>query len=547
MFIRVKDRSNGKKSVQIVETFRRGTKVHQKIFRHVGQAENDREVEVLKNLAHSIIIETKEKRQPVLPLFSPEGIYCPQKSKTQTEDTVKVKELREEQRIITGIGEVYGKLYTDLGFDTLITGTRKDAQWNSIIKSCVLARLANPASKRRTASLLEEDYAIKIPLEKIYRMMDHVAEHEESIKKDVGQATLSLFNQRVDVLFFDVTTLYFESVDTDDLRDFGFSKDCKFKETQVTLALVTTTDGLPITYEVFPGNMYEGHTLLKMVKKLKEQYTLETILLVADRAMFTTNNLDFMDEEGVNYIVAGRLRSLSKDIKEDIVSSSNYKTVVVENELHWMKEYDYNNRRLIVSYSTDRARKDAADRQRLIDRLMKRVKGKKLKIKDLIPNYGTKKYIDIAGGEVSINEAKIEKDAQWDGLHGVITNVEEETATNILARYKGLWQIEEAFRISKHDLKMRPIYHWTPARIQAHIALCFLAYTVVKQALYRVASQQMPMSFEQMRNELLHVQSSIVIDRKSRKKYVIPSHTTLNQEKIYRAFGLKRSDVPYAI
>ena len=547
MYIRVKNRENGKKSVQIVETFRRGTNVHQKILRHVGQAENDREVDVLKQLAQSIIVEIKNEKQPVLPLFAPEDIYCSQKPKAPTDDTVAIKELREEQRIVTGIGEVFGKLYSDLGFDTLLRGTRKNAQWNTILKSCVLARLANPVSKRRTASLLEEDYAIKISLEKIYRMMDHVAEKEETIKKAVGQTTLSLFNQTVDVLFFDVTTLYFESVVKDELRDFGYSKDCKFKETQVTLALVTSTDGLPITYEVFPGNMYEGHTLLKMVKKLKEQYTLATILLVADRAMFTNANLDGMDEEGVNYIVASRLRSLSKDIKEDIISSSDYTAAVVENELHWVKEYANNNRRLIVSYSSERAKKDAADRQRLIDRVMKRVKNKKIKIKDLIPNYGTKKYLDITGGEAVINETKIEQDGKWDGLHGVITNVEEETAANILSRYKGLWQIEEAFRISKHDLKMRPIYHWTPARIKAHITLCFLAYTVAKQAVYRVTSQQMPLSFGQMRNELLHVQSSIVIDRKSRKKYVIPSHTSLNQEKIYRVFGLKRSVVPYAL
>ena len=548
MFIRVKERSNGKKSIQIVENHRRGDNVHQQIIRHVGQAVTEREVETLKKLAYSIIAEAKNRRQPVLPLFAPEDIYGHKRVRKETEDKVKVKNLREEQRIIEGIGEIFGKLYNELGFDNLIGKSKKDNQWNAILKSCVIARIANPVSKRRTASLLEEDYAIKIPLEKIYRTMDHVASREQKIKGKVCNGTLNLFEQKVDVLFFDVTTLYFESVIKDDVRNFGFSKDCKFNQTQIVLALVTTTEGLPITYEIFPGNIYEGHTLIKMVKQLKERYSINNILLVADRAMFNNDNIKLMEHEEVNYIIAAKLKGLPKDIKEDIILSSDYKASVVENELHWIKEYVYKGKRLIVSYSCNRAKKDASDRERLVERLMKRAKDGKVRLKDIISNYGSKKYLQIANSDAEINEAKIAEDAKWDGLHGVITNMEKEsTPSSILSRYRGLWQIEEAFRINKHDLKMRPIYHWSPKRIKAHIAICFLAFTLAKQAVYRITHQQMPMSFEQIREELLHVQCSLVIDMETKKRYVMPSHTTLNQEKIYRAFGLKRSVVPYAI
>lgn len=546
MFIRVKEKNNGKKSIQIVESYRRGNKVQQKIIRHIGQAVTEQEVEILKKLAQSIIVGVEDKRQPVLPLFAPEDIYGHKKAKKKTEDKVNIKNLREEQRIIEGIGEVFGKLYSDLSFDDLIGGSRKDEQWNKILKSCVLSRVANPASKKRTASLLEEDYAIKIPLEKIYRMMDHVSERENDIKEKVGKKTISLFKEKIDVLFFDVTTLYFESMEKDELRNFGFSKDCKFKESQVVLALVTTTKGLPITYEVFPGNMYEGHTLIKMVKELKGRYDINNVLLVADRGMFSNDNLKLMETEGINYIVAARLKSLTKKTKEDIIKSNEYKACVLENKLHWIKEYDYRNRRLIVSYNSQRARKDTFDRQRLLERLMKKSKEGKIKIKDIIPNYGTKKYLKINNDDVVINESKIEEDEKWDGLHGVITNVKEESAIKILSHYSRLWEIEETFRISKHDLRMRPIYHWTPKRIKSHIAICFLALTLAKQAVYRISVQQVPMSFEQIRNELLHVQSSIVIDRETKKKYSIPSHVTINQKKIYQAFGLKRSGVPCA-
>jgi len=176
---------------------------------------------------------------------------------------------------------------------------------------------------------------------------------------------------------------------------------------------------------------------------------------------------------------------------------------------------------------------------------MKKVKGNKIHVKDLIPNYGSKKYITVENSSATINQEKIEADAQWDGLHGVITNVADKTPGELLSRYRELWQIEEAFRINKHDLKMRPIFHWTENRIKAHIAICFLAFTLAKQAVYRIALQQDPMSFEQIRNELLHAQSSVVIDLASQKKYVIPSHVTVHQKKLYQVFGLKRSQVPY--
>jgi transposase len=544
MFVRVKPKPNGKRSIQIVESYRRADQVSQKIVRHVGQAVTDREVEEMTRLAQSMINEMETDKQPCLPFLDPLKVLKGNRQKKESSDTVKIKNLREEQRIIDGIGDVFGKLYDDLKLDKLIFGTHKDEQWNDILESCVLARIANPVSKRRSASLLEEDYGIKIPLERIYRMMDHVADRESDIKQRIAQTTLSLFQEQVDVLFFDVTTLYFESIDTDELRAFGFSKDCKFKEVQVVLALVTTTKGLPITYKLFPGNTYEGGTLVEMVKDLQTQYAIKNILLVADRAMFSEENLSFMESLGIQYIVAAKLKTLSKSFKSDILHA-DYKEEVIGDELHWLKEFEHKSRRLVVGYSAKRAGKDAADRQRLVDRLMKKVKGDKIKVKDLIPNYGSKKYISVENGSASINQEKIKADAEWDGLHGVITNATDKTSSELLSRYRELWQIEEAFRISKHDLKMRPIFHWTENRIKAHIAICFLAFTLAKQAVYRIALQQEPMSFEQIRNELLHAQSSVVIDLASQKKYMIPSHVTVNQKKLYQAFGLKRSQAPY--
>lgn len=545
MFIRVKKKPNGKRAVQVVESYRRADKVTQKIIRHVGQGVTDKEIEELKKIADSIIIETKNNRQPVLPFIKPEDMYSKLK-KRPTKDLVNISDLKEEQRVIDGFNDVLGKLYSDLNLDTVIKRTKKNRQWNDILKTLAIARVSNPESKKRTSSFLEQDYGIKIPLEKIYRTMDHVFECEDIIKKHIAESTLSLFNDKVDILFFDVTTLYFESFLADGLREFGFSKDCKFKETQVVLALITTTNGLPITYKLFSGNMYEGHTLIEMIEELKKTYTVSDILLVADRAMFTSGNLALMDSQGIRYIVSARLRTMSNELKEEILGN-DYRATVINDELNWFKELSHKGRRLIVSYSKNRAKKDIKDRQRLIERLMRKVKDKKIKISDMIPNYGTKKYIRINNQTAEINESKISDDARWDGLHGIITNSKEENIEVLLSKYRGLWQIEEAFRVNKHDLKMRPVYHWTENRIRAHISICFLAYTLVKQSIHRIKIQYKTMSFEQIRNELAHAQSSILVDTSAKKKYCIPSHVTINQKKIYQVFGLKRSNVPFEV
>lgn len=544
MFVRTKEKPNGKTSVQIVESYRNADKVSQKIVRHVGQAVTEMEVEELKRLAQKIIVEMKNQRSPVLPCFSPDDIYgakvCPQ----VIDDKVDIAGLREEQRIVEGIGAVFGRLYEDLGLTKALGNTQKDASWNEILKACVLARIANPVSKYRTASMLEQDYGVRIALEKIYRMMDRLIEHERQIKDTIAASTLGLFEGRLDVAFFDVTTLFFESVSEDELRAFGFSKDCKFKETQVVLALVTTTDGLPITYRLFPGNIYEGHTLISMVEDIRKVYEVGNVLLVADRAMFSMDNLEAMDERGIKYIVASRLKQLPNQLRKEILESEDFSPTVVEDEFHWVKEFSYNQRRLVVSYSSKRAKKDASDRSRLIERLLKKVKDGKVKIKDVIPNYGTKKYLALRDKEAFVDESKIERDAFWDGLHGVLSNTDELTPTQIISRYRGLWSIEESFRISKHDLKMRPIYHWTPERIRSHILICFIAYALVRQSMYRITRQYEPMSFEKIRNELLHAQASILVDTATNRKYILPSKTTPVQKKLYHIFGLKRSEVP---
>ncbi|MCB0361510.1 MAG: hypothetical protein KDD35_02235 [Bdellovibrionales bacterium] len=154
-----------------------------------------------------------------------------------------------------------------------------------------------------------------------------------------------------------------------------------------------------------------------------------------------------------------------------------------------------------------------------MDRLLGKAKNGKIKIGDLIGNSGTKKYLKVTNGEAQINHEKIAQDSQWDGLHGVISNVEDQTIEKLLDRYRGLWKIEQAFRINKTDLKMRPIYHWKPRRIRAHIGICFLAYAIICSVNKTIKSQGKDLSFNQIRDELLRDQFSLVEDKRSHNMY----------------------------
>lgn len=174
--------------------------------------------------------------------------------------------------------------------------------------------------------------------------------------------------------------------------------------------------------------------------------------------MFNDANLTTLEKLNIEYVVAAKLKSLPKEVKNKIISNKEVQSDQVK---YWHQEYEFKNRRLIVSYTEDRKNKDEYDRKILVERLEKKITDKTVPLSQLITNQGTKKYLNIKpGSTATINREKIKDDSKWDGLHGVITNKENQReVSEILQTYKGLWQIEEAFRITKTDLKFRPIYH----------------------------------------------------------------------------------------
>lgn len=576
MFVRVTRTPNSpRQSVKVVASVRDGLKVRQVMLHHVGIASSEDEVEKLKQLGREFIAQEqlrqeRESKQGLL--FAQESVEERQAAldalETRKQDkkgrkpnqtlqdvapdtVIALADLVEERRTIEGIHDVAGAVYDRLGYQTLLP-RKKDQER---LKDLVLMRLADPSSKLKAQQLLENRFAKTHDLDAIYRVMDKLLPKIGEMKALTFKNTQQLIPGTVDVLFFDCTTLYFESTADDDLRCYGYSKDHRFNTTQVVLALATNADGLPVGYELFEGNKAEVTTLLACIESWRALFSIGSVCFVADRAMMSKENVKALEAAGHTYVIAAKLRQLPADLKQQILDEGRYESCVFGDQVGRVGEFTYNGGRLIVSYKEDRAQRDQHQRQKVVEKIEKRL-GKSGATANLITNKGVKKYTKTDNAKTVLDEEKIQLDAIWDGLHGVITNIKpplkegevvppfakpekRATATEILCRYARLWKIEESFRLNKHTLSMRPIYHFKPERIHAHIAICYMAYTVLRRLEYTLALTH-KMSPETVLGELMNVQSSFYRHVKTDKLYRMPGRFSQKAAKIYNALHIKR-------
>jgi transposase len=544
MFIREKKFKGGLASaIQIVENQRAGSTTKQHVLRHVGTGHTPEKITLLRQIAETI--KTQMEHQV---LAKPDKKKSSQFAKKlgkiyplSKETLVDISQVKEISRSILGIHDIYGFIYDELGFTNLLTRPHHREAAANILREIVLARIADPKSKRASVELLQTKFNTVIDLDHVYNMMDKIDDAFcDRIQKQALSMTLKLTGEKLRVLFYDATTLYFESFTEDELKQNGYSKDCKFNQPQVLLVLLVTEKGLPVGYEVFSGNVFEGHTLLPALERLKTRYLLEDVIFVADRGLLSEENLKILEDKKFKYIVGARIRGVSKKMKKEILNEKNY-AITNDQPQHIQKIATFRcdeNRKLIVNYSDERARKDQYDRHKAIEKLKKKI-AKSKNPKSLLSNFGYKKYIEIYGeAEVHINEEKLKNDTQWDGLLGVISNITDLNPEQILAHYRNLWQVEESFRINKHDLKIRPIYHWKPHRVRAHLAISFIAFVCVRYLEYRMSVQSQKVSPEMIRQALLQVQASILEDGQG-KTYLLTAPISAQAKEIYRVMGIK--------
>lgn len=392
-----------------------------------------------------------------------------------------------------GIPAVIEKLWETFNLEQLFNNLLKSRKLKydlaSAVKLMLADRLNYPCSKYKT--YINQEYYHNLPnigLQELYRALNELDEYKEDIEKHLLKECKSKFELNLDVVFFDVTTFYFESTSADELRNFGYGKDGKFNEVQIVLSLLITKEGLPVGFDIFSGNTYEGNTLESALIKLKQNYKINKIIIVADRGLNTGLNLNKIKEHEFEYIVGCRIKNVTKSLQESILDLQDYATITAGNneEIVKYKVINYErtikdqhnkkintiSEKLICTWSSKRARKDQKDRVRLIE------KAKDLLSKNKLANKrGAKKYIKTSKNTTAvIDDDKILEDAKWDGFYAIETSDDSLTPELIMSAYHTLWKIEESFRIYKSHLEARPIYHWTQERIKGHFVLSYIAF-----------------------------------------------------------------------
>ncbi|HZJ80509.1 MAG TPA: IS1634 family transposase, partial [Dysgonamonadaceae bacterium] len=276
----------------------------------------------------------------------------------------------------------------------------------------------------------------------------------------------------IGLMFYDVTTLYFETDKIDELREKGFSKDGKHSQPQVVLGLLVSKEGYPLSYSIFNGSQYEGRTMLPIVEDFVNRFDLADFVIVADSGLINKSNISLLESGGYKYIIGGRIKNETETIKQWILSLQKR-----EGEFHECKK---DKLRLIVGYSEKRAKKDRYNREKGVKHLENAYKGGKI-TKENINKRGYNKFLEISDNvKVAINQQSIKEDERWDGLKGYITNTSL-SAKDVYEQYNGLWVIERAFRVTKGTLEIRPMLHFTPQKIEAHVCICFVAYKTYKE------------------------------------------------------------------
>jgi len=435
------------------------------IVKHIGTAHNSNELQILQKRAETFILENSG----INPLF-PE-LFGKEKQQTIIEVEQIISRLEVVKTNHTFTHTFLSFFYDYLGFASFKS---------NLLRDLVIMRIVEPCSKLRSLELLKEYFSINYGRTNMHKKLSEMVKQKETLEKIAVLYAKNHLDFDFSIVFYDVTTLYFESFrqDRDEFRKPGFSKDNKANQPQIVIGLIVTKEGFPVSYDVFAGNTFEGKTFIPTITKFKNTYEIKNLTVVADAAMISYPNVQSLIANGLSYIVGGRMASLKKTEIEEV----NQKLIGKEESLKKLKKKDGLSTRietdrgtLICDFSFKRYQKDKREMDKQI------VKAKKL----LEENEGTKrvKFIknkDDEKTEQVLNTNLIEKTKQLLGIKGYYTNLTDETDKTIIDHYHSLWRVEKAFRIAKSDLEARPVFHHKKENVEAHILIVFLSLCISK-------------------------------------------------------------------
>lgn len=427
--------------------------------------------------------------------------------------------LEEIGRYNYGYQQIYGKALQHYGLSDVFRRIEKKSKLQFSLYDSVflmlLERLQEPCSKLN--SFYNQHEYLNLPdvaLHHLYRALDKLAANNLFIQQQIFTTGRDLFNQRLDVVFYDVTTFYFESeVEKEgELRQMGFGKDGKIGNTQILFCMMIDRDKNPIGYRIFKGDTYEGHTFEKALEDLKKQYQIDKIIVVADRGMLSKNNLQLTTDKGYEFIIGERLKSLPKAIQTPLLDLSNYKQEWLykdntgEPVIIKYTTLNHEGKTIIATYSANRAKKDKQDRE---DKLA--TAKKLLENPALLKKKPSRFFLQSNGKEAyTLDENKIEQSKKYDGFLAISTNNATLGITEVLEQYKQLYKIEHSFRTFKSHLETRPMFHWTDSRIEGHICLCYIAFALQNYVLQKANKPKQIFTEASLRQTLDKMEVSLI-------------------------------------
>ena len=470
--------NRGNKYVRVVHSYRdpETNKPKMKVIKNYGNLEKLLKQD--KNFLEKLEKEIKEKNERL---------------KESTIDKIKKIEtnnFEKEGLVRKNYGYlVYEKIWQELGMSRWIKDikTRSKIEIEEILKQLVFQRLLTPSSKKSAYDHRENyvDFRNDLILEDYYRVLDIIYDEKEKLEKHLNSTLKKKFNRELNVVLYDVTTYYFESVKKDEIKGFGFSKDNKVNQVQVVMGLLIDNNGIPVGYELYPGNTSEFSTLYPVIKDLKEKYKLKKVIVAADRGLNSGKNLLLLKELGLDYVMAYKLKGAKKEIKEKLFEDGytiekefKYKLIEHVKEIRVDGKAEKIQDNLLLGYSEKRAKKDKADRQRLLDKADKLLNNPSIMKQEL--KKGGKKFIKVTKGnlDIELDVKQIEEAEKMDGFFAIEYSQKELTGREVREIYGSLWKIEDSFRVLKTNLEARPIFVWSEKRIRAHFLICYLALVI---------------------------------------------------------------------
>jgi len=454
-------------------------------------------------------------------------------------------EIKELGRYNYGYQMIFRKALSHYGLDDyfrrISNKSKLKFDFSQAVMLMILERLQSPSSKYSNYQNQQEYINMpRIGLQHLYRSLDNLDAYSEQIQQHIYQAGRNLFNSKLDVVFYDVTTFYFESEDEKEgsIRQMGFGKDGKIGNSQILFSMLKDKDKNPIGYRIYEGNTYEGNTFEQALKGLKKLYEIEKVIVVADRGMLSKKNLGLVEEMGYEFILGERLKSLPKAVKEALVDRSKYKSDSIYKDHRGEEitiEYttlEYGEKTIICTYSEKRAKKDAMERQEKVD------KAKKMLLSPAALKTKQKRFFIKQTGESTyeLDQSKIDYVNQFDGFLAIATNTTL-NAKAVLENYKQLFKIEHSFRTIKSHLETRPMFHWTNKRIKGHICLCYIAFCLQNFVLQKVNNTAIKITETSLRKALNKMQLSLLeVDEENTYVKSTPSEL---EPIILHALGLK--------